>query len=119
MRTTLTLTLLLSSLFSACVLDSGVPPSERVYPPPDVSVTQGDDASETDEADVADGDLGGDSVEGIGPEGGFPSRSGVWPTSYTTTLQGGGWTLTPLGSHQGVTGTLSAPDGSLHLEALP
>ena len=118
MRLYFALTLLVTSLACGCVLDSGVPPSERVYPPSDLA-DGGDEETSSERDDALSDGQGGTGPEGVGPQGAPSARPGFWPTSYTTTLQGGGWTLTPLGAHQGLTGTLRAPDGSLQLEALP
>jgi len=79
---------------------------------------------------------GGSPVDGFGPtadatpgdaaalpDSSAPAVSvpgpGVWPATFTTTLTGDGLTLQPLGTRRGFTGVLSAPDGSLRLEALP
>jgi hypothetical protein len=141
----LPLAILVATLgLSACVLDVGMSPSERLYP--DAINTQpsdGDDqdtvaadASAPNQADgddqdtvaadasapnQADGvitDTDTDTI-GPGPSTPVPLRQGAWPATFTITLQGDGWTLQPLGAQRGFTGTVSAPDGSLHLEALP
>ncbi|MGB0590489.1 MAG: hypothetical protein ACPGU1_12505 [Myxococcota bacterium] len=110
---------------SACVLDRGIDPSELV--------AQELDGASSDEIEDGDGVISADG--GITPQGDgvitgddtvgpteappVPLRQGAWPATFTTTLQGGGWTLQPLGAQRGFMGTVSAPDGSLHLEALP
>jgi hypothetical protein len=139
----LPLAILVATLgLSACVLDVGMSPSERLYP--DAINTQpsdGDDqdtvaadASAPNQADgddqdtvaadasapnQADGVITDPDTIGPGPSTPVPLRQGAWPATFTTTLQGDGWTLQPLGAQRGFTGTVSAPDGSLHLEALP
>jgi hypothetical protein len=159
----LPLAILVATLgLSACVLDVGMSPSERLYP--DAINTQpsdGDDqdtvAADASAPNQADGDdqdtvaadasapnqADGDDQDtvaadasapnqadgvitdtdtdtiGPGPSTPVPLRQGAWPATFTTTLQGDGWTLQPLGAQRGFTGTVSAPDGSLHLEALP
>jgi hypothetical protein len=130
----LPLTILVATLgLSACVLDTGIDPSVRIYPGSDAAISDdatGDDDQDTVSADgtePTEGDgviTGADTVadaDGIGPleSTPVPLRQGAWPATFTTTLQGGGWTLQPLGAQRGFTGTVSAPDGSLHLEALP
>ena len=123
----LPLAILVATLgLSACVLDVGMSPSERLYP--DAINTQpsdGDDqdtvaadASAPNQADGVITDTDTDTI-GPGPSTPVPLRQGAWPATFTTTLQGDGWTLQPLGAQRGFTGTVSAPDGSLHLEALP
>ena len=98
----------------ACALDTGIAPSERAAAAAaaqgDAGLGEGEDSNE-----------GGSEAEALlGPLGGTLSGSqGAWPATYTTTLSGGGLTLQPLGAQRGVSGTLSASDGSLNLEALP
>ena len=102
--------------FSACALDTGIDPTERVYPEADT--TTGD---EGDTEGPTQGDSGTTDPDAIGPDEAapIPLRQGAWPATFTTTIEGGGLTLKPLGAQRGFTGTVSAPDGSLHLEALP
>lgn len=64
------------------------------------------------------GDDTGSAPDTAAPAGPLPA-SALWPVTFTTTLTGDGLTLQPLGSRHGFTGVLSAPDGSLRLEALP
>ena len=102
----------------ACALDTGIAPSERAAAAAQAQA----DAHGGVNADH-DAAEGGTNATGAGPgdtlRGALHQAQGVWPTTYTTTLTGGGWTLEPLGAQRGASGTLSAPDGSLHLEALP
>ena len=112
---------------SACVLDTGIDPSELVAQEIDGASSddiESADGASSDDGGVTpqgDGVISGDDTDTVGPAEGtpVPLRQGAWPATFTTTLQGGGWTLQPLGAQRGFTGTVSAPDGSLHLEALP
>jgi hypothetical protein len=112
---------------SACVLDTGVNPSEQVAQEVDGASSddnEGADGATSEDGGITpqeDGVISGDDTDTVGPAEvpPVPLRPGAWPATFTTTLQGGGWTLQPLGAQRGFTGTVSAPDGSLHLEALP
>ena len=117
------LILLVGSLWlSACALDTGVPPSERW----ETSTSEDDDSSD---AEGVTGDAQGSIPDGVGPEDDAtlpppPAQAprvtpGTWATTFTTTLSGEDLILKPLGARRGFTGAVSAPDGSLHLEALP
>ena len=120
----LSFAILLASLAcSACALNTGVAPSERAAQAAsqaaDVEASMDTDASADPAQRAADAQGEADETSPATPPGSGTPSEGVWPATYTTTLQGAGWTLTPLGAQRGVSGTLSAPDGSLHLEALP
>ena len=112
---------------SACVLDTGVNPSEQVAQEVDGASSddnEGADGATSEDGGITpqeDGVISGDDTDTVGPAEvpPVPLRPGAWPATFTPTLQGGGWTLQPLGAQRGFTGTVSAPDGSLHLEALP
>ena len=120
----LPLAILVAALgFSACALDTGIDPTERVYPEADTTTAEADTTTggDGDTEDPVQGDSGTTDPDAIGPDEAapIPLRQGAWPATFTTTLEGGGLTLKPLGAQRGFTGTVSAPDGSLHLEALP
>ncbi len=121
---------------SGCAFDTGKAPSQGPYVAPNGSGETAADATSSD-VDGSDSESlidttqsagDGDSIGSTGgptdtvtptTPGGAPLPTVPWTTSFTTTLQGDGLTLQPLGARRGFTGVLSAPDGTLHLEALP
>ena len=110
---------------SGCAFDTGKAPDQGPRATPNAT-GEGADATAEGEGSGSDGSAIDPDGTLIGPDateptivGNPPLATGPWTTTFTTTLQGDGLTLQPLGARRGFTGVLSAPGGALHLEALP